>query len=325
MFPLISVIVPIYNTELYLDKCITSILNQTYQNLEVILVNDGSTDASASICDKYSIKDARVKVIHKQNGGQSSARNMGLDICSGDYIGFIDSDDWISETMYEKMFSLVKNDRMIIAIGSQEIAEDGKITSTRNYEEANLSSEEMLSNILLSKVGCSVCTKLFPRHIIESLRFKENKLNEDLLFMIDVLSNINQISYSSEIGYFCLKRSGSTTQVFGKAVHDMIENAKNVRHYVDTVYPSLSKKAERFEIYQNMSFLLCCPPKYDRDSDPLYKDVLSYVKKHRIKGLFNQYFSIKDKLKLLGVSFSPIMMARIVDYKKKNKNGKNNE
>ena len=99
MLPLISVIVPIYNTELYLDKCMQSILNQTYRNLEIILVDDGSTDNSSQMCDLYAGKDSRIRVIHKENGGQSSARNVGLNVCTGDYISFVDSDDWIELDM----------------------------------------------------------------------------------------------------------------------------------------------------------------------------------------------------------------------------------
>lgn len=114
---LISVIVPVYNVEKYLHKCINSILNQTYKNLEIILIDDGSTDNSGKICDEYALKDNRIKVIHKENGGLSSARNAGLDICSGDYIGFVDSDDYIAEDMYEYLYvNLKKIMRMLLCV-----------------------------------------------------------------------------------------------------------------------------------------------------------------------------------------------------------------
>ena len=100
----ISIIVPVYNVEKYLEKCIDSILNQSYQNLEIILIDDGSTDNSGSICDEYKKKDQRVQVIHQKNQGQSSARNAGLNIAKGSYIGFVDSDDWIEQNMYEKLY-----------------------------------------------------------------------------------------------------------------------------------------------------------------------------------------------------------------------------
>src|SRR5665647_2657921 len=102
--PLISIIVPIYKVENYIRNCVDSILNQTYKNLEVILVDDGSTDNCGNICDEYSLKDNRIKTIHKKNGGLSSARNAGLDVAKGEYIGFIDSDDWIEKDMYESLY-----------------------------------------------------------------------------------------------------------------------------------------------------------------------------------------------------------------------------
>ena len=108
MNPKISIIVPIYNVEKYLPKCIDSIINQTLENIEIILVNDGSTDSCAEIIESYANKDNRIKVIHKKNGGQSSARNMGLDIAKGEYIGFVDSDDWLHYDMYENMYKSIK-------------------------------------------------------------------------------------------------------------------------------------------------------------------------------------------------------------------------
>ena len=116
MEEVISVIIPCYNVEKYIDRCMESVLNQTYRELEIILVDDGSTDRTGNICDRYSQIDARVKVIHKENRGLSSARNAGLDICQGDYIFFVDSDDWISHNMYEKMLSSLKSVNADIAV-----------------------------------------------------------------------------------------------------------------------------------------------------------------------------------------------------------------
>ena len=109
MEPLLSIIVPIYNVEQYVDKCIQSILNQTYQNLEIILVDDGATDRSGSIADSYAAKDKRIKVLHKENGGISDARNYGLDHVTGDYILFVDSDDFIENTMCERLFAVANS------------------------------------------------------------------------------------------------------------------------------------------------------------------------------------------------------------------------
>ena len=114
--PLISVLVPVYNVEKYLNKCIESIINQTYKNLEIILIDDGSTDSSPKICDEYAQKDSRIKVIHKQNGGAASARNLGIDISSGNLLGFIDGDDFISPFMYGTLFELMRLNKALILV-----------------------------------------------------------------------------------------------------------------------------------------------------------------------------------------------------------------
>ena len=123
---MISVIVPIYNVEKYVNKCVGSIVNQTYTNLEIILVDDGSPDRCPEICDEWAKKDSRIKVIHKKNGGLSDARNAGMKIASGDYIAFVDSDDWIAPEMYERLLMAIKNDNSdIAACAVKMVWEDG--------------------------------------------------------------------------------------------------------------------------------------------------------------------------------------------------------
>ena len=124
MNPQISVIVPIYNVEKYLAKCIDSIINQTLTNIEIILVNDGSTDNSRKIIDKYDKKDSRIKVIHKKNGGQGSARNAGLDIAKGEYIGFVDSDDWIDSNMYENLYNAAISNNADIVVCNRKVFDE---------------------------------------------------------------------------------------------------------------------------------------------------------------------------------------------------------
>ena len=129
---LISIIVPVYKVENYLNKCIDSILNQTYKNLEIILVDDGSPDNCGKICDEYAKKDNRIKVIHKENGGLSDARNVALDIAKGEYIGFVDSDDFIEKDMYETLYNLVENYSADISSVSFYKVINGKIITLRN-------------------------------------------------------------------------------------------------------------------------------------------------------------------------------------------------
>lgn len=319
MNPLISVIVPVYNAEKYLDKCIKSILNQTYKNLEVILVDDGSTDDSPQKCDDYANMDSRIKVIHKINGGVCSARNMGLDICNGTYIGFVDSDDWIAPTMYENLLLLCKKKGVLATIGVNQVLKDGEITIKRVYLDELVTKEKFLGNILCRRDGCAVWSRLFPRDVIGDSRFNENRLNEEILFWISIMDRIQGVIYTSDIGYYYVQTEGSLSRCFGKSVHDMIGNSKEVRKYVNHEFPSLSKEAERFEIFQHMTFLLSCPSDYDQNSNPLCAEVLAYLRKHILVGIKNPYFNYKDKIKLVGVSFFPKTMSKLIEKKSRKK------
>ena len=178
---LISVIVPIYKVEKYLHKCIDSILAQTYTNLEIILVDDGSPDNCGKICDEYAAKDSRIKVIHQPNGGLSAARNAGLDIATGDYIGFVDSDDYIAPDMYEKLYNaLVKND------ADMAICDYQRFGNELPYDEMSLTTEVITGLQAMEKqntvINCSFVvawSKLYKSFIFSNVRFPVGKINED--------------------------------------------------------------------------------------------------------------------------------------------------
>ena len=146
---LISIIVPVYNVESYLKKCLESIINQTYKNIEIILIDDGSTDSSGKICDDYANKDKRIKVIHKQNGGVSDARNTALDICRGDYIGFIDSDDYIELDMYETLLKFLLNNNLDVAMCSSYTVKNKQLIRCKNFKPYILTGKEAIINDLL--------------------------------------------------------------------------------------------------------------------------------------------------------------------------------
>lgn len=192
--PKISIIVPIYNTEKYLRTCIESILNQTYQNIEVILVNDDSPDNCGQICENYKIKDDRIVVIHQKNKGLSGARNSGLDVANGDYIGFVDSDDWIGKEMYEVMLNVsLKYDLDIVECGINNSGFEIEYTNT----ELNLvfeNSIEALQRIIQSS-GFSVCRKLYKKDTIKNSRFPLNRNSEDVYFAIDNIPKIKKMAY----------------------------------------------------------------------------------------------------------------------------------
>lgn len=188
---LISVIVPVYKVEQYLDDCINSLVKQSYVNLEIILVDDGSPDNCPRKCDEWAQKDSRIKVIHKKNGGLSSARNAGLNIAKGNYYAFVDSDDWIEHTMYADMVKILKAYNVDFVAGKINcyIEEKDKFVpfmekSDRYIIKQNklFSKEEYRKLIISNKIESAVWNKLYRKEYIDNLRFKEGRLYEDYLF-----------------------------------------------------------------------------------------------------------------------------------------------
>lgn len=298
----VSVIVPIYNTEAYLERCVDSLLAQTHINLEIILVNDGSTDCSPIICDRYATQDARVKVVHKPNGGLSSARNAGLDVASGEYIGFVDSDDYVSADMYRLLAECLDTSACDIANAMfVRVDEEGKTYPSRVPHDSNeiISSESFVRELMLHTGDVSVCTKLFRREMFSGVRFVEGKLNEDLLFMIEIFSKAKEIAFIGHVGYYYFVRSGSTSSGYGKAVIDMVENSLHAKAAVDKHFPMLKKEAIRFALYQHMAYLLLVPRKEARKDNAVYKNALAYLRKNALQSVRNPYLTGKNKLTIL--------------------------
>lgn len=318
MDSLITVIVPVYNVEKYLNRCIDSILAQSYKNLEIILVDDGSTDNSGEICDEYSRQDQRIVVIHKKNGGLSSARNAGLEFAKGNYIGFVDSDDFISDRMYESLVKELKDNPFAISnIMYVRTYESGENRSSRVPHTKNevLLAQNYLEELLLHVGDVSVCTKLFPKQLIENLRFVEGTLNEDLLFMIELIEKIDRIYFVGEVGYYYFVRKNSISSGYGKAIIDMQRNAFTVLDYVEENFPQLRRQAYRFALYQNMAYLLALPQFEARKDNLIYRSALRFVRCNTFKNIFNRYLKLKEKGILLGLMIMPKMLAKIFQKK----------
>ncbi len=199
MNDLISIIVPIYNVEKYLAKCIDSIISQTYNNLEIILVDDGSTDTSPKICDDYQKKDNRIKVIHKKNGGVSSARNLGLINSTGEYIGFIDPDDYIEPNMYECLLNTLKSENTQISMCGYNEIKNNKIDKTIIYSQKTISSEKLLKDIFDTTCMGVVWNKLFKRSLFinkETKNYFYENLHycEDLTMLLNILNPEDHIA-----------------------------------------------------------------------------------------------------------------------------------
>lgn len=224
MKPLVSVIVPIYNVEKYLPKCIDSIINQTLKEIEIILIDDGSTDRSGAIADEYSKKDSRIKVIHKENAGQGSARNKGLEIADGYYIGFVDSDDWIDCDMYEKLYSKAISLKSDMVVCSRKLFDENALLKGEVYVENNefTNINRNIVNYVVDELfypqTVLVCNKIYLNKIIKKANIRFDSVDkvgsEDALFNYKFLLNSNNVSTERDTFYNGMERMNSTTRKY---------------------------------------------------------------------------------------------------------------
>ena len=262
---LITIIIPIYKVYDYLDRCINSIVNQTYSNLQIILVDDGSPDGCAVKCDEWLKKDERFTVIHKSNGGLSDARNYGMSIIYGDYVSFIDSDDYVAEDFFEVLLSTAnKNDSDIVECGILRFYENGKYgechddLAIRNYSAYGGLSALINENPFHQYVW----NKLYKTNIMKEIRFEFGKLNEDEFWTYQVFGNANKVSKINKTMYYYFQRSSSIMgQGYNLRRLDALEGKWNRQKYIETHYPELALEA-KLDFFGSCIYFLQCVLKY---------------------------------------------------------------
>lgn len=243
---LISIIVPVYKVEKYLEKCVKSILKQTYTNLEIILVDDGSPDECGRLCDKLAKVDDRIKVFHKKNGGLSDARNYGVERASGEYIGFVDSDDYIHESMYEKLHEAIKK-------SGAEISECGVTRVYKNmvrphYEGEDyfliLDKQEYLKEYLEnSRLYGSAWCKLIHKDLAKKIKFPTGKIYEDAFYTLELLKNVDKFTViSGNYYYYYIRENSITTRPFSSKDMDYIEIMDRIRDYTLSNFPRFKEQ-----------------------------------------------------------------------------------
>ena len=209
--PLLSIIVPVYKVENYLQKCIDSILAQTFTDFELILVEDGSPDSCPALCDAAAAKDARIRVLHQKNGGLSAARNAGLDVARGEWIGFVDSDDYIAPEMYETLYKAVQNTGADLALCDYAAVDEAGIPCLPPY--TGLAQRIFTGRELLKRATNTMAqpawNKLYRRAIFAQLRYPEGKLNEDLFLIPEVCLQIQKAVVVPKALYYYVQRGGS--------------------------------------------------------------------------------------------------------------------
>ncbi len=225
---MISIIIPVYNVEKYLRRCLDSILAQSYEDIEIILIDDGSTDTSPQICDEYKKLDERVVVVHKCNGGVVSARNKGLEIAKGDYIGFIDSDDYVAEDMFQYLMQIQQEtDADICCCGiCRRYTKYNKSYNTISIDGiAEFSKEEALYRFQLNNyIGVTVWNKIFKRDIVKSIKFEKYKRLDDARFVCKAILNSEKIAFGSDIKYIYEIRNNSITRSgFNTGTYDILK------------------------------------------------------------------------------------------------------
>lgn len=258
----VSVIVPCYGVEKYLDRCMNSIVNQTLRDIEIILVDDGSPDKVPEMCDDWALRDSRIKVIHKENGGLGFARNSGLDMATGEYIAFVDSDDFVEVNMFELLYEEAKRSNADVVFSNTYIeGQHGHWTITEEVSERSEWSGEQVIEFLKDMIGCapsdkrerkyqmSVWHSIYRRRIIEenSIRFHSEReiFSEDFPFQVDFLKQANRVVYIPEAFYHYCMNDTSLTHHFNVKKFDRILNLYNLMskqtEYIPDVQPRLDK------------------------------------------------------------------------------------
>lgn len=295
--PLISVIVPVYNVENYLKNCLESIINQTYKNIEILLIDDGSTDNSGEICNQISNQDVRIKVYHKRNGGLSSARNYGLKKAIGKYITFIDSDDDIEIDYIEYLYYLIKKYKVDMSVCAYKVIFGNKIINLgKNYLEKNLTKIECLSKLLCEKgITVSACAKLYKKSLFQGIKFPEGKLCEDNGTTYKLIDQCEFIAYGEKPKYNYYKRNNSImTSNFKINKLDLIELSDEMCDYLEK-YDELRDEVQKKRFHCRISILRqISESQNDKEYKPLINSLCQEIKNLGIKK--NKCFNLRDKM-----------------------------
>ena len=292
--PLISVIIPVYNSEKYLNACLESVTGQSYTELEILLIDDGSMDSSPALCDAWEKKDSRVRVFHKKNGGQADARNLGFKMSHGEYIGYVDSDDTVEPCMYEMLLSALEENSLDMAVCARfnvnekngEKQELFALPSQEIWEK-----REFLSRFLTWRnLDGSPCDKLFARHLLEGNEFPLGLICEDIPFVYNALKKCEKIVHIAKPLYNYLQREGSTSHSkFSEKTFGLVKYPCEIREDVLKIYPELSEEVDYFYYSRILNFLNMLSPREQKEIFLKYTKIIRENKKAILKSqIFNK-------------------------------------
>lgn len=298
--PLVSVIVPAYNVGEYLDECIESIVRQDYRDIEIVLVDDGSTDKSVDICDAWALNDSRIKVLHKKNGGLSSARNAGLSIAEGEWIRFVDGDDVLPLDSISCMINFAGHDLDMVAGRYLMFSKNIPVLSRKSSGFIMLDGLDSLREMLYQRrLSSSSSDKLFRRELFDLVKFKEGIVYEDLECMARLLPNCRKVAIISDVIYFYRKRPGSILSVFNRKRLDVLSITDEIyARMVDRSDSELIRAASdrRLSACFNIFLLL---NRHGLGDDMQAVECWNIIKELRAMSLFNSNVRIKNKVGIL--------------------------
>ena len=319
--PRLSIIVPIYNVEKYLSRCIESILNQTFKDFELILVNDGSTDNCKEICEKYKRMDSRIIVANKKNGGLSSARNLGIDISKGDYIGFVDSDDFIDVHMYEILLNTINayDSDIVICdyykVNEYDIKKYEKMKSNnKDINVENINNIDAIERIITRDIKIVVAwNKIYKRSLFDNLRYKEGVICEDEFLAHRIFYKCNKVSIINQKLYYYIQRKGSiinspfSSKDFDKiyAIKDRVDflNEKKITNLIDKAEKSFMDYFvwNYFTGYQRLGNIEYELKRLKKEFNSVFYRILD-----------NKFISLNEKITLFILYLSPYLYNKLV-------------
>lgn len=300
--PMISVVVPVYNVEPYLKQCVDSLLGQTYSNIEIILVDDGSTDGSSMMCDEYSQQHDEVKVIHQRNQGLSAARNAGLEIATGEYITFVDSDDWLEECMVEQCIQLMQKYQAEVCgvVFLKEYPDRSEINEVLTHQTMCYSSKTALTKYLFnSNLTVCVCGKVWKKSLWEDIRCPYGRLHEDQMTTYKLLDKAKNVVFYPAALYHYRQRSGSIGHSsFSPKSYDLLEAIDEQYEFISNKYPDIKKSigiacSFWYMVFYNMMI------RSDAKDSVAVCHCRKFVKRHLIGIMTSGDYSFKRKLQLI--------------------------
>ena len=304
----ISIIVPVYKVEKYIYRCVDSILKQSFENFELILVDDGSTDESKIICDLYESNDSRIKVIHKENGGLSDARNAGIDIAKGKYISFIDSDDYVEKDYIKSMYDAIKKDNSDISVSLHVIKyENGKTKfKFENQCDKIVNAKQALEMMLYDDgLDLSAWGKLYKTVFFNNIKFPKGRIFEDAATTYKLMDKAEKISLVNQYLYnYMIRNNSISSGKFNEKKMDLISSTKEMTDFVSQKYPDLQRACDRRLMYAYLSTITQLAKSNEQKKYcDLKKELMTYIKKNGRKVLADKNIPKRDRVAIILCKF----------------------